>query len=90
MKFNQLLSETLEQLVTTAKDTSSEWMKFAKDNPLTQEVKSRYPESLKRGTEFVDEQTKHLRKLLKLPGSKRFSEKKDGNTSASTSENNAT
>ena len=74
MKFNQILSETLEQFVSTAKGTSNEWMKFAMENPLTQEVKNRYPESLKRGSEFVDEQTKQLRKLLKKHDKPKHSE----------------
>jgi hypothetical protein len=77
MKLNQILSETFEQLVTTAKGTSTEWMKFAMENPLTQEVKTRYPESLKKGTEFVDEQAKQLRKLLKMNGKRRGSEGTD-------------
>jgi gas vesicle protein len=65
MKLNELISETLEQFISTAKDTSSEWVKFAKQNPLTQEVKARYPESLKKGSQFVDEQTQQFRQLIK-------------------------
>ncbi len=71
MKFSQAVTETFEQLVSTAKGTSTEWMKFALENPLTQEVKSRYPESLKKGAEFVDVRTSQLLKILK--GSRRSS-----------------
>ena len=76
MKLNQALTETMEQLITTAKDTSGEWIKFALENPLTQEVKSRYPESFKKGADFVDEQAKQLKGILKMTGMPGFTEKK--------------
>lgn len=89
MKLNQVLTETVEQFISTAKDTSTEWMKFAIENPLTQEVMSRYPDSLKKGTEFVDQQTKQFKTLLKMTGMPGFSEKKKsaGSTETESSSN---
>ncbi len=90
MKLNQVLTETVEQFISTAKDTSTEWMKFAIENPLTQEVMSRYPDSLKKGTEFVDQQTKQFKTLLKMTGMPGFSEKKQkpaGSTETESSSN---
>jgi hypothetical protein len=89
MKLNQVLTETVEQFISTAKDTSTEWMKFAIENPLTQEVMSRYPDSLKKSTEFVDQQTKQFKTLLKMTGMPGFSEKKKpaGSTETESSSN---
>jgi len=77
MKLNPILTETLEQLITIAKGTSNQWVKFAKENPLTQEMKTRYPKYLKLGNQFVEEQTKELRKHLKSNKSKSSAKKKD-------------
>lgn len=87
MKFNQALTQTLDQFISTAKGTSSEWLKFALENPLTQEVKTRYPESLRRGSEFVETQTKQISKLLNLSTPKTFTEKKEQDTPSSSTQN---
>lgn len=77
MKLNPVFTETFEQLIAIAKGTSSQWVKFAKENPLTQELKTRYPEYLKLGNQFVVEQKKEFRKILKNGKTKSPSKKKD-------------
>ena len=66
MRLKEALSETVDQFVDTAKGTGNTWFKFAQENPLAQELKIRYPESLKKGTAFIEEQSFQLKKLLKL------------------------
>jgi len=77
MKRNPVLTETFEQLIVTAKGTSSQWVKFAKENPLTQKLKARYPEYLKVGRQFVEEQKKEVQKFLSPGKAKSPIKKKD-------------
>jgi len=90
MKGNSIFTETLEQLISTAKGTSSQWVKFAKENPISQELMALYPEYIKLGNQFVDEQKKELNKLFKTGKAKSPKKNRDESAKNTSSHTNTT